>query len=160
MAIVYRYVLKEFANDVLINGIDASKDSDADIQVNGSVIPCILALLNPKDDEYKFNSNEYIGIKLDVSDDYCKIVDASEPKENDEIFDYEKYKLGTFKNPTVLIASSISPESISVLNKDIDIPVLYNNSRDLYYSCRVSDMLDEMSPKEAYVVLKNYFSSL
>ena len=70
--------------------------------------------------------------------------------------DLEKYIFGKFKTPEVAITSSILPEQISVLNKEIDCPVLFDNSRDLFYQLRIQIMLDELSPKEAYLALKNY----
>lgn len=160
MAIIYRYVLKEKADDCLKYGISLSKQFDKEIELNGEKKPCITGLLNPKDSEYKFDSDEYVGLKIDIPNNYCRITDTSGLIDELPIVPIDDYKLGSFKNPEVLITSSILPEKISILNKDIDVPVLYTNSRDLYYSCKVTEMLDEMSPKEAYVVLKNYYDSM
>lgn len=159
MAIVYRYVKKELANEVLKYGIRLSKQFDKEYNLNGYLKSCICALLNPKDDD-KFYSDDYIGIKIDVSNNYCKIVDASCESEQPDLTDLDDYILGTFKTPEVLITSSILPEKISLLNKDLDFPVLYDNSRDYFYSCRITEMLDEMSYKEAYIVLKNYYDKM
>ena len=160
MAIVYRYVLKERAEDCLKYGIRLSNQFDKELEWNGEKKPCITGLLNPKDSEYKFDSDEYVGLKIEIANNYCKVTDTSELADETPIVPLDDYKLGSFKNPEVLITSSVLPEKISLLNKDIDVPVLYETSRDLYYSCKVTEMLDEMSPKEAYVVLKNYFDTM
>ena len=159
MSIIYRYVRKELANDVLKYGIRLSKQYDKEINLNGYLKPCICGLLNPKDDE-KFYSDDYVGLKIDVSNDYCKIIDTSSENEQSDIIEFSEFFLWTFEAPKVLITSSILPEKISVLNKDIDVPVLYDNSKDYFYSCRITEMLDEMSAKEAYSVLKNYYDKL
>ncbi|MBQ9266750.1 MAG: hypothetical protein IJ217_00425 [Clostridia bacterium] len=160
MAIIYRYVLKERADELLKFGIRLSKQFDKEVNLNGYPKPCITGFLNPKDSEYKFQSDEYVGLKIDVPNEYCKVMDTSEIEETPNIIELDAYQLGAFKNPEVLITTSILPEKISLLDKDIDVPVLYDNSRDLYYSCRITEMLDELSPKEAYVVLKNYFDNM
>ncbi len=156
MAIVYRYVLKEKVVDYLKYGIRLSKQFDKEVILNGYWKQCITALLNPKDNIEKFNSENYVGLKIEVSPDYCKIVETSNEKENLKAIEYKDYILGTYKNPEVLITTSILPEKISVLNKDIDVPVLYDNSQDYYYACRITEMLEEMSPKNAYEALKTY----
>lgn len=160
MAIIYRFVLKEKVNDLLKYGIRLSTQFDKEVNIKGDIKPCITGLLNPKDNEYKFNSDEYVGVKIDIAPNYCKVIDLAQKSDSPIIIELEDYKFGTFKLPEVLITSSILPERISILNKDIDTPVLYNNSTELYYSCRVSEMLDEMSPEETYLVLKKYFEKI
>lgn len=160
MAIVYRYVKKDDSSDLLKYGIRLSKQFDKEVNFNGYSKPCICALLNPKDNEDKFNSDLYVGLKIDVSNEYCKVVDSSLNEDERTVLELNDYILGTFKTPEILITTSILPEKISLLNKDIDVPVLYDNSRDYFYSCRITEMLDEMSPKEAYVVLKNYYDAM
>ena len=39
---------------------------------------------------------------------------------------------GTFLAPEVLITTSVLPEKIGILNKGIDIPILYDNSKVFY----------------------------
>ena len=160
MAIIYRFILKERADDCLKYGIRLSTQFDKEIEIDGEKKPVIQGFLNPKDSDYKFESDEYIGLKIDIPEKYCNVMDAPSVNDIPPIIPLENYKLGSFKDPEVLITSSILPEKISMLNNDIDVPVLYDNSRNLYYSCRVTEMLDEMSPKEAYVVLKNYFEKM
>lgn len=156
MAIVYHYVSKEKATDYLKYGIRLSKQFDKEVVLNGYWKQCITALLNPKDNLEKFNSDNDIALKIEVSPDYCKIVESSEEKENLKAIDYENYILGTFLHPEVLITTSVLPEKISVLNKDIDVPVLYDNSEDYYYQCRIAELLEEMAPREVYESLKSH----
>ncbi|MCX7773208.1 MAG: hypothetical protein N2376_08880, partial [Clostridia bacterium] len=42
------------------------------------------------------------------------------------------YRFGTFRSPEVLVMASILPESIEVMGKALDIPILYESSELLY----------------------------
>ena len=163
MAIVYYYTKKDNVADFFKYGIRLSNNFSRELNINGYVNQCICALLNPKDDEYKYDSDDYVCLKLDVANEYCNVIDSSEVDNNNfctRAININKYIYGSFKNPEVVITSSILSEKISLLNKTIDVPVLFDNSRDLFYECKVRAMLDELSPKEAYVVLKKYFDNI
>lgn len=162
MAIIYFYTKKENVVDFLRYGIRLSHHFTKELNINGYVKQCICGLLNPKDDEYKYNSDEYTCLKLDIANEYCNVFDSSDVDDNtlsSNIVSINDYAFGSFKNPEVAITSSVLSEKISLLNKTIDVPVLFDNSRDLYYECKVREMLDDLSPKEAYVILKKYFDS-
>lgn len=159
MAIIYYYVKKDNTDSFLKFGIKLSENYSSEININGYIKQCFLGLLNPKDDEYKFNSDEYDCLKIDINTDNCNVIDNSsfdgEIKHLHPI-SLKKYTFGDFKNPQVVITTSILPEHISILNKDIDCPVLFDNSRDLFYQSKAQRILDEISPKEAYLALRNY----
>jgi hypothetical protein len=159
MSVVYYYAKKSNTLNYLKYGLRLSKNFDKEVNLNGYSKPCFSALLNPKDDISKFDSEEYDCLKLEMNNDYCKVIDTSFLIENAKSVSYidlDKYIFGTFKNPEVLITTSIVPEKISLLNKVIDIPVLFDNSRDLFYQCRIAEMLDTLSHKEAYTALSSY----
>ena len=163
MAIIYYYVEKEKAPDYLNYGIKLSDNFSKEVNINGYLKQCFFGLLNPKDDDFKYNSDNYECLKLDLPSSNCRVFDNSlqdgELKHSPSI-ELDKYVFGKFKTPEVAITSSVLPENISVLNKEIDGPVLFDNSRDLFYQLRVQIMLEEISPKEAYLALKNYIDNM
>ena len=75
---------------------------------------------------------------------------------NINLIEASEYRYGTFENPRVAFSSSILPEEISILNKDIDEPVLFDNSKDLYYQIKISKIIDELEPSEVYFALCEY----
>lgn len=159
MAIIYYYVEKDKVSDFLKYGIKLSENFSKEMNIDGYLKQCFFGLLNPKDDEFKYNSDNYECLKLDIPLHNCKVFDNAlkdgQVKHLSSV-DLEKYVFGKYKTPEIAITSSILPENISVLNKEIDCPVLFDNSRDLFYRLRIQIMLDELSPKEAYLALKNY----
>jgi hypothetical protein len=159
MSVIYYYTKKNNTVNLIKYGLRLSKSFDREVNLNGYTKQCITGLLNPKDDLNKYDSDEYDCLKLEMNNSYCKVIDTSFFIENSHSVNYidlEKYILGTFKNPEVLITTSVVPEKISILNKIIDIPVLFENSRDLFYQCRITEMLDSLSYKEAYTALSTY----
>ena len=59
------------------------------------------------------------------------------------------------KNPIVLIDTSVISDKISIYNKTIDIPLLFDNSEEFFYELEVRKIIDEMPIKEVYEILKN-----
>lgn len=162
MSIIYYYVEKDKVSDCLKYGIKLSENFSQEITINGYLKQCFFALLNPKDDEYKYNSDNFECLKLEIPIENCRVFDNTlkdgQPSCLSSV-ELDKYIFGKFKHPEVAVTSSILPENISVLNKEIDFPVLFDNSRDLFYELRIQIMLDELSPKEAYLALKNYIDN-
>lgn len=159
MAIIYYYVDKNKVPDLLKYGIKLSDNFSKEVNINGYLKQCFFGLLNPKDDEYKYNSENFECLKLDIPISNCRVFDNSlqdDQMRNLPSIELENYVFGKYKTPEVAITTSIFPESISILNKEIDCPTLFDNSRDLFYQLRINIMLDELSPKEAYLALKNY----
>ncbi len=159
MSIIYYYSKDENLQIYLKYGIRLSKNFDIELNLNGYVKPFLIGLLNPKDDKQKYNSNEYTCLKLDMINTHCKIIDSN------MINDYEgqvispipidEYIFGTYKNPIVLIDTSIISDKISIYNKIIDIPILFDNSEDFYYELKVKKMMGENPIKDIYELLKN-----
>ena len=156
MSIIYYYTKKDNLPIYLKYGIRLSKNYDEEFNISGYKKPYLLGLLNPKDDMSKYNSNDYTCLKLDVLSNHCKVINYSIQLNINEITPYiplEEYKFGTFKNPCILIDTSIISDKISLYNKIIDVPLLYDNSEDFYYELQNQKILDELSPKEIYELL-------
>ena len=157
MSIIYYYTKNENLPIFLKYGIRLSKNFNKELNVNGYTKPFLIGLLNPKDDIAKYNSSEYTCLKLDIIDSHCKIIDYSILKnlENKQIeyISLEEYIFGTYKNPLVLIDTSIISDKISLYNKTMDIPILFDNSEDFYYDLQIRKIIDELPSKKVFELL-------
>lgn len=159
MSIVYYFSKTSETNNFFKYGIKLSQNYDKEININGYLSKCLCAFLNPKDDMIKFESSDYHCLKLDIEDSYAKIIDSfllDDSSLGPKTIDLNKYIFGTYKNPEVLITTSVLPEKISLLNRDIDVPIMFDNSRDLYYQKKSAQMLEELTSKELYNLLRAY----
>lgn len=160
MSIIYYYTKKENLPIFLKYGIRLSKNFDKELNINGYVKPYLIGLLNPKDDMQKYNSNDFTCLKLDILDDHLKVVDKNIINNSSgtqiEYSQINTYILGTIKNPIVLADTSVISNKICVYNKNIDIPLLYNNSEDFFYELNVRKLIDDLPIKDVYELLKNY----
>ena len=159
MPIIYYYPKNEQIDSFLSNGISLSQNFDKEVSINGYIKRCIVCLLNPKDDIEKFEKEEKVCLKLDIDYSSCYVADGffiEDGALGPKTIELEKYELGTFKTPVALLTTSVFAEQISTLNKDIDVPVLYDNSRDLFYSKKNARILDEISPKELFYLLNKW----
>ena len=159
MSIIYYYTKNETLPIYLKYGIRLSKNFDKEINISGYKKPFLIGFLNPKDNKTKYNSSDYTCLKLDLFDNHCKVIDLSSNENFNEVIDYtplEEYKLGTYKNPAVLIDTSVVSDKISLYNKNMDIPLLFDNSEDFFYELEIRKMIDEMPLKEVYELLRNF----
>ena len=103
----------------------------------------IKALLNPRDDVKRLKDANYQCLRLDVDLDYCRVGDASlyelglrDPilmeRYMETLVPLRNYRFGTFRNPEVLVMSSVLAEHIEVMGMALDTPILYESSELLY----------------------------
>lgn len=158
MSVIYYYTKNENLPIFLKYGIRLSKNFNAELNINGYVKPFLIGLLNPKDDFEKYNSNEYTCLKLDVLDDHLRVIDKelinNYGGEQLAYTQINNYIFGTLKNPIVLIDTSIISDKISVYNKIMDLPLLFDNSEDFFYELNVRKIIDTMPIKDVYEILK------
>lgn len=159
MATIYFYVRSSKLNETLRYGIKLSQNFSHIIPIKGIEKKCMVGLLNPKDDLDKYNSEEFVCLKLNLYPEQCHVInDVSliiPPKEYETISILD-YKYGEIENPRVLFSCSILPEEITLLNKTIDEPLLFDNSKDLFYQIKIAKMIDELKPSEVYFALCEY----
>lgn len=147
---VYYYIDKNEKDDILDCGIKLSVKSDRKVPVGGYPTSCISTLLNPKDDLTRYDSKEHICLRLDLKPNYCYIADrtlygSQKTLElyNRSVIPAADYIFGTFRQPECLVTCTILPESINVLNKAIDCPILYTSSEELYIQRLISEFRDK-----------------
>lgn len=143
MAEVYYYLPADKVEHVVECGIKLSRLYDRETVINGQTKKCISALLNPKDDMVKYQSEKLKCVKLNLPARYCFVADRylylsaqrhSHAMElfNSSIVPIQDYVFGSYRFPECLVATTVIYNQISKLNKKLDSPVLYDNSEKLY----------------------------
>jgi len=143
MVEVYYYIPAEQLDNALGCGIKLSSNYDMEIEINGELKKCLTAYINPKDNMKKYNNPDFRCLKLSVLPKYCYVAEDfiyqmkdsfTEALENYKrtIIPIEKYIFGSYRLPVCLVTSTIIADDISVLDKRLDSPVLYNNAEELY----------------------------
>lgn len=154
MVEVYFYLPAGNVANAVECGLKLSDWYSKEIELEGGKRKCISALLNPRDDMKKYISSDYKCIKMEIMPKYCYIADSllyHAGLENPEAMDMylrsiipvEKYSFGQFRLPECLIVSTVIGEYISVLDKRLDSPILYNNSEELYVGNIIEDFKEK-----------------
>ena len=145
MAELYFFVSKNKINDIVNCGLKLSEWYDREITLPGTTgsRKVLKAYLNPRDDRAKLKDNNYQCLRLEVDLDYCKVADSSlykmgqaehflMQKYYDSIIPLRNYCFGTYREPEVLVLTSVLPEYIEVTGVALDIPLLYESSEAIY----------------------------
>ena len=161
MATIYFYVDSSKLNKIKSFGLKLSENFTHTIPINGLPKRVFVGLLNPKDDLSKYNSNAYTCLKVDLYLDQCYVINEVSliitPRNGDYgLIPLQDYSYGHYENPRVIFNSSILPEQIEILDDVMDEPILFENSKDLYYQLRLQKLVDEMDAEEAYFALCDY----
>lgn len=143
MAEIYFYVESNAAENSVECGLKLSEYGSKDVVINGQTKKCITALLNPKDDMEKYKSADYKCLKFELPSKFCFIGDAYLYRAGldspelmkiyaDTIVPINDYIFGSFRLPECLVSTTLLPGQISILDKRLDSPVLFDNSEEFY----------------------------
>lgn len=143
MVEVYYYIPAGEVENAVECGLKLSEWYDKEVVIAGHSKKYISALLNPKDDMERYKSADYKCLKLELAPNYCFVADRylyqvgiNIPEVMDmyreSIISIEDYIFGSYRLPECLVASTIIGGHISILNKRLDSPVLFDNSEELY----------------------------
>lgn len=145
MADLYFFVPKEKIEDVVDCGLKLSEWYDRELILPGmnESKKVLKALLNPRDDTKLLKDTNYQCVRLQVELDYCWVSDSTLYQmgledsrtlelHSNNIVPLKDYCFGTFRNPEVLVTTSVLPEYIKVAGVALDTPLLYENSENLY----------------------------
>lgn len=136
---IFYYIKTEQLKDILNLGIKLSENFER--TVSNQTYLC--GLLNPKDNLEYYYSKEYICIQLNIDTENLRIADKSlfnSMYYTNSLIPFNEYILGSYLQPEVLIPISILPEKILEYNYSIGAPILYDNSRELYYNNLISKL--------------------
>lgn len=154
MVEVYYYVPQDKFKNSVECGLKLSEWFEKEVNVESEQKKCFSALLNPKDDMVKYKSGNYKCLKLELYPRYCFAADKylydiglnnTEVMKLyiDSIMPIENYTFGMYRLPECLVTSTVIPEQISVLDKRLDSPILFNSSEELYINNVVEDLKQE-----------------
>lgn len=143
MVEVYFYIPAQDADNTVECGLKLSRWFDREVEIAGEMTKCMAALLNPKDDMDRYRSEDYRSLKLQLEPRYCFVadrylyevgLDVPEVMElyRRSITPVESYIFGSCRLPECLVTSTVIPGYISILNKKLDSPILFDSSEDLY----------------------------
>ena len=161
MATIYYYVDSSKLSKIRSFGIKLSENFSNIIPINGLEKRVFVGLLNPKDDMTKYNSSQFTCLKINLYPEQCYVLNEVsliiKPRDNNyNLIPLNDYIYGTYENPRVIFNTSILPEQIELLDDTMDEPILFDNSKDLFYPIRINKIIDELEPSEVYFALCEY----
>ena len=170
MVEVYFYIPAKDVENAVECGLKLSEWFSKEVEIDGSKRKCISALLNPRDDQNKYMSEEFKCVKLEVMLKYCHIADASLYKTGltvpevmkmyqQTIIPVDKYTFGKYRLPECLVTSTVVGDGISVLDKRLDSPVLFNGSEELYVN-GITENFKEKYEDFGDALLYSFYSKL
>jgi len=132
---VYCFIPAEEAEEVIECGLKLSSSFTKTIEINGQQVQCLEAYMHPNDAK-EINPGD-VPVKITLQSGRAYIADNSLLGElgdlyNKSIIPADKYKLGTYRKPGCLIACTVLPDMIERYNPDMDEPILYQSSEQLY----------------------------
>lgn len=132
---VYCFIPADEAEEIIECGLKLSSRITKSVNLYGVQIPCFEAYLHPNDG--KGCKEDDILVKITVPEGRAYISDNSLLGELDELYNKsiipaDKYKLGTYRKPCCLISCTVLPDMIEKYNPDLDEPILYQSSEQLY----------------------------
>jgi hypothetical protein len=158
---VYLYVKKDKLIDCIKYGMKLSEYTNASFYKGTSLKKGIIAYISPKDtSDYLNEGYDILRIKTDELSIYVNNSSIVESCENIrfnfcEMCILDNYALGEFINPKLIICSTILPEYIYKYNRIIDVPLLVDNSKDLYLSRELEEINERKSDNLTYDIIKN-----
>ena len=132
---VYCFIPAEEAEEVIECGLKLNSRLTKTIDIYGAKISCFEAYLHPKDGAG--SRPDDVLVKITVPEGRAYIADHSLLGELGDLYHKsiiaaDQYKLGKYRKPCCLIACTILPDMIERYNSDLDEPLLYQSSEQLY----------------------------
>lgn len=169
MVEVYYYVPQDKVENSIECGLKLSEWYEKEVHIGHENKKCFCALLNPKDDMEKYKSSTFKCVKLELYPRYCHVADKylydmglKHPEIMDlykeSIMPIENYTFGLYRLPECLVTTTVIPEQISLLDRRLDSPILFNSSEELYINNVIEDFkqeYDDLNDRLLYCFLKD-----
>jgi hypothetical protein len=136
--IAYFYIDKNDAEEAADCGLKLSLYGKEVLAEKDHPIRAIMALVSPKDDIAGYNNEKLACLKLDIPKGKLLVAEeiyletGNREWFNESVVHAENYIFGTYRKPCYLITFTISSDYVGILDKSRDVPVLYDDSEDLY----------------------------
>ena len=132
---VYCFIPACEAEEVIECGLKLNSRLTKTIELQGGPIQCFETYLHPRDG-ISLNPDDVM-VKITVPEGRAYVADNSLLGElgelyNKSIIPVNQYKLGKYRKPCCLISCTVLPEMIERYNPDLDEPILYQSSEQLY----------------------------
>jgi len=145
---VFFYIDKKDRERVLECGLRLAEWAERKIFLSGIQQPCIRALLNPLDDKDRFEDDNYLPMKIRVNPKATLVAEGIFYDDalfehgindlyNNSIIPLEQYVFGTYRKPECLLSGTVGNRFFNVMDKLIDVPVLYASSEELYVEMQI-----------------------
>lgn len=160
---LYFYISVTEAEEAAECGISLESHFSRSFKINGDMMKCIVALLNPKDDPDKYNSDAFACLCIQPDMRYSFVIDgavyAAGLAGQQDALPLNDYIYGSFRLPECLITSTVLPGKVRIAGRVLDAPLLYDNSKDFYIEC-LFEKYRENEPDFLEDVLYRYFDAL
>ncbi|MDD3970310.1 MAG: hypothetical protein PHC31_00170 [Clostridia bacterium] len=160
--ITYHHVVNGKVKDATTFGMKLSEYGDNSIKTGNGFKSVIVAYLCPADDIKRYKLPNYTCLSLDVSSEKAFIVEGTyldmdnQKALGDSLIRASEYILGTYRKPIVLITTTVFSEKIKVLGKYMDIPMIVDDSEELYLKSSLTD-LENADSRYFEKALSGYF---
>ncbi len=162
--IAYFYINKNKTEEASECGLKLSVYSDTEIVIDIFKKKAIMALLSPKDDLQKHYDNQYDCLKLELPDDKLYIAEKVYLEiDNHDLFlqsviKATDYIVSMYRKPVFTITFTVIGDYISILDKNRDIPILFDNSEEAYLKANMA-ILENQDNKFYDRALLGYFNN-
>ncbi len=162
--IAYFYIKKNKTAEASECGLKLSIYADTEIIIDIFKKKAIMALLSPKDDLIKHYDNQYNCLKLELPEDKLYIAEKVYLElGNNELFlqsviKATDYVVSMYRKPVFTISFTVIGDYISILDKNRDIPILFDNSEEAYLKTKMAN-LENRDDKFYDRALLGYFNN-
>jgi hypothetical protein len=149
--ITYYHVPESKAKDAVSFGMKLSEYGDSFIKTGNGPKTVIVSYLCPADDIKRYNIPGYTCLCIDVPIEKTYVIEGVYLEmENSNalagsLMKACEYRLGTYRKPLVLITTTVFSEQIKVLGKFMDVPIIVDDSEELYLKSALMELEDTES---------------
>lgn len=136
--IVYYHIPEDKAKDAISFGMKLSEYGNFLINIGNGPKNVITAYLCPADDVKRYNRSGYTCLCIDFPIEKTYIMEGVYLEtENTQALKASltkaaEYRLGSYRKPLALITTTVFAERIKVLGKYMDVPMIVDDSEELY----------------------------
>lgn len=128
----YFYTTEQIAAEAINCGLKLSVAANCLTPIYGKMLPCIETYLHPEDCPESQRSSSVLKIHLEDSKAFVADGMLTGARYEASMIAAKEYRLGLYRKPRCLIICSVFPEQIELYNPNMDEPILYESSGQLY----------------------------
>lgn len=136
------YTTEEIAAEAVEYGLKLSHVARETAPVYGKNLPCIVTYLHPADCPRERRGAKVLKLQLEDSKAFIAEGMFTGERYAASLVAAKEYRLGMYRQPRCLLICSVFPEQIEPYDSNMDEPLLYESSEQLYRDtvlCRVQE---------------------